>query len=64
MGKGERANRISFSAFNQEGHRGVDAYVQERVTPGLWIHIAGVAAGERIHRSPRVVTRHASTTPR
>lgn len=35
MSKGERANRISFSAFNQEGHRGVGAYVQERVTPGL-----------------------------
>jgi hypothetical protein len=44
-----RANRISFYVFNQEGHRGVGAYVQEWVTPGLWIHIAGVADGERIN---------------
>ncbi len=44
-----RANRVSFYVFNPEGHEGVGSYFQDPVKPGEWIHVVGVADGERTY---------------
>ena len=35
-------NRISFSIFNLTGGSGATAYVQESISPGVWMHIVAV----------------------
>jgi len=42
-----RDNRISFYVFNSEGHIGIGSHFQEPLSPGIWIHVVGVADGER-----------------
>ena len=37
----ERANRISFYAFNLEGGLGAGSYFQKPLTPGTWLHVVG-----------------------
>ncbi|HEV2359509.1 MAG TPA: LamG domain-containing protein [bacterium] len=44
-----RQNRISFYVFNPEGHEGVGSYFQDPITLGRWIHVVGVADGERTY---------------
>jgi len=44
-----RENRISFYVFNPAGGRGVGSYFQDPVEAGQWIHVVGVADGERTH---------------
>jgi hypothetical protein len=54
-----RQNRISFYVFNPEGGPGVGSYFQYGYTPcallprpvraGEWIHVVGIADGERVH---------------
>jgi hypothetical protein len=42
-----RPNRISFYVFNLEGGKGVGSYFQEPVVVGEWIHVVGMADGEK-----------------
>jgi Concanavalin A-like lectin/glucanases superfamily len=42
-----RPNRISFYVFNPEGHKGVGSFFQEPVAVGEWIHVVGMADGEK-----------------
>jgi len=44
-----RANRISFHLFNLDGAASVGSYFEEPVTPGEWIHVVGVADGQRTY---------------
>lgn len=44
-----RPNRISFYLFNPEGGLGVGSYVQDKVDKRAWIHVVGVADGERTY---------------
>jgi hypothetical protein len=44
----DRSNRLSFYVFNPEGGIGVGGYVQENITEGEWIFIAGVLEGDKI----------------
>ena len=43
-----RHNRISFYVFNPEGRLGIGSYFEDPVTPGEWIHVAGIADHGRI----------------
>lgn len=43
-----RPNRLSFYAFNKKGGLGAGGYVQENITEGEWIFIAGVIDGDEI----------------
>jgi len=36
-----RANRISFYAFNLEGHLGAGSYFQDPLAEGVWLHVVG-----------------------
>jgi hypothetical protein len=42
-----RANRISFYVFDPAGGLGIGSYFEDPVTPGQWIHVVGVADGQR-----------------
>jgi hypothetical protein len=44
-----RPNRISFYVFNPDGGLGVGSYFEDKVTPGEWIQVTGVADGERTY---------------
>jgi Concanavalin A-like lectin/glucanases superfamily len=44
-----RENRISFYVFNPPGGRGIGSYFQDPLEAGQWIHVVGVADGERTH---------------
>lgn len=44
-----RPNRISFYVFNPDGGLGVGSYFEDRVTPGQWILVTGVADGQRTY---------------
>ena len=42
-----RPNRISFYVFNPDGGQGIGSYFQEPVQAGEWIHVVGMADGEK-----------------
>jgi hypothetical protein len=42
-----RPNRISFYVFNPQGGKGVGSYFQEPVQAGEWIHVTGIADGQK-----------------
>ena len=42
-----RPNRISFYVFNLYGGEGIGSYFQEPLQAGEWIHVVGVADGEK-----------------
>jgi hypothetical protein len=45
----QRANRISFYLFNPQGGLGIGSYFQDPLEVGQWIHVVGVADGERTY---------------
>ena len=50
MGNSEnRGNRISFYVFNAQGGEGVGSYFEDAISPGQWIHVVGVADGQRTY---------------
>jgi Concanavalin A-like lectin/glucanases superfamily len=42
-----RPNRISFYVFNLDGGQGIGSHFQEPVQAGQWIHVVGIADGEK-----------------